>query len=254
MLPIDDGDVAAIVRLMGEVAGMTEPLPERRRRLLEGLARLVGADVWLWTISRGIVEGTGPIVPLFYLDGGFADDAERGRVTRANAEASVLGEFRRIFDFSAHNTTHAGAVATPDFHRATLAPIGFAHSLFSMYPIGQGVVSGIGVHRREGRPPYSPRDAAIVHLVVGQVDWLHRAGTDVPANADRASQLSPRQIEVLIYLLAGDGRKQIAQRMGLSEHTVADHLKALHRHFGVASRGELLAKFVGGNGLSHVGG
>jgi DNA-binding CsgD family transcriptional regulator len=29
--------------------------------------------------------------------------------------------------------------------------------------------------------------------------------------------------------------------MGLSRHTVHDYVKALHRHFGVSSRGELLA-------------
>ena len=63
---------------------------------------------------------------------------------------------------------------------------------------------------------------------------------DVPAMAD----LTPRQREVLDRLLAGDSQKQIAAALGISRHTVGDHLKDLHRIFDVSSRGELLAKFI----------
>jgi DNA-binding CsgD family transcriptional regulator len=54
--------------------------------------------------------------------------------------------------------------------------------------------------------------------------------------------LSPRQRQTLRHLLAGDGEKQVAAKLGVSKHTVHVYAKALHKHFGVSSRSELLAK------------
>lgn len=50
--------------------------------------------------------------------------------------------------------------------------------------------------------------------------------------------------QVLDRLLAGDGEKQIASRIGCSRHTVHVYVKAIYRRFGVCTRGELLARFV----------
>jgi len=54
--------------------------------------------------------------------------------------------------------------------------------------------------------------------------------------------LTPRQREVLQLLLDGLGEKEIAAKLMISRHTVHNHIKALHRAYGVASRGELLAR------------
>ena len=56
--------------------------------------------------------------------------------------------------------------------------------------------------------------------------------------------LSTRMRQTLQGLLAGEAEKQIANRLNLSRHTVHVYVKALYRHFGVSSRGELLARFV----------
>jgi DNA-binding NarL/FixJ family response regulator len=56
--------------------------------------------------------------------------------------------------------------------------------------------------------------------------------------------LSPRMKQTLQRLLAGDSEKQIAGHLGLSPHTVHVYVKALYKGFNVASRGELLARFV----------
>ena len=52
---------------------------------------------------------------------------------------------------------------------------------------------------------------------------------------------TPRQREVLHLLLQGHLVKQIARRLGLSPHTVEDHLKTLYRKTGVNSHQELIA-------------
>jgi two-component system nitrate/nitrite response regulator NarL len=50
--------------------------------------------------------------------------------------------------------------------------------------------------------------------------------------------------QTLALLLAGDSEKQIAHRLGLSQHTVHVYVKALYRRYDVSSRGELLARWV----------
>jgi DNA-binding CsgD family transcriptional regulator len=82
--------------------------------------------------------------------------------------------------------------------------------------------------------------------VLCNVDWLHREGSDVEANSDELVDLPARTREVLCYLVKGDPPKQISYKLGLSVHTVQDHIKAIYRRFNVNSRGELLAKFIAG--------
>ena len=45
-------------------------------------------------------------------------------------------------------------------------------------------------------------------------------------------------------LAKGDSVKQVASGLGLSQHTVTDYAKSLHKKFGVNSRGELLARVL----------
>jgi len=52
---------------------------------------------------------------------------------------------------------------------------------------------------------------------------------------------TPRQVDVLHLLLQGHPIKQIARRLGLSPHTVEDHLKSLYRKTGTNSHQELIA-------------
>lgn len=76
------------------------------------------------------------------------------------------------------------------------------------------------------------------------------AGADLPLGGrrrsaeDLADHLTPRQREVLRHLLRGSSAKQIASSLNISQHTVNEYVKSLHQHFGVSSRGELLAMFV----------
>lgn len=53
--------------------------------------------------------------------------------------------------------------------------------------------------------------------------------------------LHPREEEVLAFILANIPRKEIADRMNLSENTVKTHTRNLYRKLGVSSREELYA-------------
>lgn len=64
---------------------------------------------------------------------------------------------------------------------------------------------------------------------------------EVSAMLVDAYGLTRRQREVLGRLLLGRSMKQVAHGMGVSEHTVQDHRKAIYQRMGVSSRSELAA-------------
>lgn len=56
------------------------------------------------------------------------------------------------------------------------------------------------------------------------------------------SALTPRQAEVLSLLAQGFPNKRICQSLGLTEHTVKTHLKAIFSHLGAHNRTECVAR------------
>ncbi|HEV8379373.1 MAG TPA: helix-turn-helix transcriptional regulator [Tepidisphaeraceae bacterium] len=59
---------------------------------------------------------------------------------------------------------------------------------------------------------------------------------------DLTAGLSNRMKDTLQHLLSGDSEKEVAGKLGLSQHTVHIHVKNLYKRLGVSSRGELMAK------------
>jgi len=79
-----------------------------------------------------------------------------------------------------------------------------------------------------GAPPLSPAIARrmIVHF--------NAAGS---AEGDKVA-LTPRETEVLRLVAKGFTQQEIAGHLGLSRHTVVDHVKSLYRKLDVSSRAE----------------
>lgn len=100
------------------------------------------------------------------------------------------------------------------------------------------------IHREVGEQGFGARERGLICLVH---DVISREVGGFLARADepRLAPLTERQRQVLARLLRGDSEKEIAFAFDLSRATVHDHVLALHRHFGVSSRGELLSRFIG---------
>jgi DNA-binding NarL/FixJ family response regulator len=69
-----------------------------------------------------------------------------------------------------------------------------------------------------------------------------------PEEGSTPGRLTPRQQEVLELMTQGKSNRDIAQSMGLSEHTVKAHLAVIFRALGVSNRVE--ATLVGLRHLS----
>ncbi len=58
------------------------------------------------------------------------------------------------------------------------------------------------------------------------------------SDARRASELTPREIDVLGHLAQGQANKQIAARLGISERTVKFHVSSIFRKLDASNRTE----------------
>ena len=85
--------------------------------------------------------------------------------------------------------------------------------------------------------------ASVAGLVVVHPDALHSVLSPTPSGdqpefhpSDRI--LSPREIEVLRMIAEGLGNKEIASKLGISDHTVKFHISAIFAKLGASSRTE----------------
>ena len=83
-----------------------------------------------------------------------------------------------------------------------------------------------------GGAPISP---SVASHILARV----RRGTGSPSPKAREQiGLTPRELEVLQDIASGASLKEVAQRHGISRHTVGDHVKAIYRKLSVNSRGQ----------------
>ncbi|MBX3436053.1 MAG: hypothetical protein KF861_01075 [Planctomycetaceae bacterium] len=95
--------------------------------------------------------------------------------------------------------------------------------------------------RDVGDRRFTQRDRNVLDLISSEVR-RHLGSKLESLDAPSISELPLRLRGTLKCLLEGDSEKQAAMRTGVGVHAVHDHVKRLHRHFGVSSRGELLAR------------
>lgn len=250
---LEAADVSEILALVSQASDPTEsmPLSERKHALVHGVAQLIGADFWCWSVGI-LSESAEEAMSNSWMDGGLEDDAEKLRFINlltagefATAVNPVLGEIINNNRYITYLSQEIFAIPQVAAVAHLWNEAGFGHNILSTYALEPGVCSGIGFHRRFGKPPFTERDRTIVHLVFQQVEWLHRDNAKIPIKRTLLN-LSQRERQVLIFLMGGDSTKQVAKRLQLSHHTVGDYVKSIYRQLGVNSRGELLAHFISG--------
>lgn len=105
---------------------------------------------------------------------------------------------------------------------------------------------------RQGARAVLPRDAepgeivAAVRAAASGLVAIHPSAVDSllphlpapPTDEVHGEDLTPREIEVLTMLAEGAGNKQIARRLGISEHTVKFHVGSILGKLNAASRTE----------------
>lgn len=245
-------DVAAV--LLGSVARIADDHAEiagRRKAMIKALADAIGADSGLWAWGRGWPDSSA-VVPVAQIDVGF-DDHHRTIIMDMGLDAELDREFRgrirRQMGPSTHVTSITSDIFTPEewaaepFMRRMLRRAGWTSWLHSVRYGARDTWSNLLLLRNEGRPDFGPPEAAVAHLVLAVVPWLHST-VEESLPAEVLIGLTPRQRTVMLMMLDGLSRKAIASRLDISSDTVGDHIKAIYAQFGVGTSGQLAALFL----------
>jgi DNA-binding NarL/FixJ family response regulator len=86
----------------------------------------------------------------------------------------------------------------------------------------------------DGQTPISPKAATFL------LQMLHDEGGPAPFGTEDLPKLSDREIEVLRLFSRGLSYREAADVLGLSPHTIGDHVKSIYRRLCVNSRAEAL--------------
>lgn len=255
--PLDEADVRALVRLVAECAVIPGGIMAQKKHLMDGLLELVDAAHWMWNVAR--IEPDGSIVAVSLHHN--VSEAQLARLADENyghqdnpcnrAMAELCGRYpswsRRMEDML---DVEAEAAWLEPFRR----DLDMGQSIFTMRAMDgePTLTSAIGIHRPFGAEPFTERELRLVHIVAGEVEWLHRADAVPIEDGSSVATLAPRLQTVLTLLVDGQSSKSIAHHLGLSQHTVRDYVKQVYRHFDVGSHPELMRRFMVGDGYDRT--
>ena len=238
-----------VVRLLGQTVALGESHTEKKRFLMNGLCKVIGADSWIWALGPQM-EAQKPQVFVSFLHGGFSD----GRFSNylkavAHPEMTPIASrfAERVQETGQHTTMRRHEIDFED-HResnaigALLKKADIGPLMLSAHPLDKSSASIVGLYRKFGEKPFTDLEKSVAHTILSEVPSLHLS--DWPEDRGiKARKLYPQQRVVLNLLLDGMSRKKIASHMSLSENTVSGYVKSIYRHFEVSSHVELMHHF-----------
>ena len=104
-------------------------------------------------------------------------------------------------------------------------------------------VTVLGIYRAVGEVPFCARESRMLRIFHNELATKCQTALSRESGMRRPA-LSPRMWQTLERLLQGYSEKQVARLLGIARPTAHQYVTALYRHFGVASRSELMAQFV----------
>jgi DNA-binding CsgD family transcriptional regulator len=249
-------DVAALLRIAGEVGEVVQDLHQRRAYILDGLLGLIGGCSAVCSeIDPGQVHGDGWAVPSSITVAGGLSTGQQDMIDRYltghlaaldPCVPSLLREPKPVATIRREDVVEDLAWYRSDHYNEVRRPLGFGESMYGKLVTPDGRHLKLSLHRELNDSPFTERDARLLHVFNENLAGLYIAPphADAPRHDAQLDTLPARVRPVLRRLLAGDSEKQVANKLDLSPHTVHEYTKVLYRTFGVNSRGELLAQFV----------
>ena len=247
------GQVQGLVRLLAESGEV--PAPLRTQHLIAGLRGILHATVGGCVTDCDFVPNGKGAFTAVVLDGWDGTTlatiealAKNGSMwhpalqSLARACPPTVGGFA---SGTRHELVSDRAWYGSEYVEGFMLPASIDHGLFSaIRGSSPSVVQGLGFYRERSDRPFDAGDRALLHLFHVECQRLLAAPARDVTNL-LVARLAPRQQETLELLREGLADKEIAQRLGISPHTVNHYTKSLYRHFGVQSRATLIAKLAG---------
>jgi DNA-binding CsgD family transcriptional regulator len=244
-------DIRQSSELVREVAELGSDPTAWRTHALLGFIRLVGGQVGMTVDMEGALPGSLPraIDPLDlgwssmssrgtyynYLQTEIVEDPGAMALMQLHQKVTFLTSTRqRMVD----DKTWYSAMAVSELRRSGDVD-DFVLSSVSLKP---GWLHGFIVYRPWGEKRFDLRERRLMRLTHVWLFRLYKTGLDRHWTLEEVRKLPPRVRQTLELLLAGDSMKRIAEKLGISVHTVNDYMKTLHQRLGVSTRTELLKK------------
>jgi len=255
-------DVAALLRIAGEVGELGPELHVRRAHILDRLLALIGgcSAVCSEIDPRHVHDGSGWAMPNSITCAGRLSASQQAMIDRyvtghlAALDPCVPPLLRK--EKPVATVRRADVIDDSCWHRSdhfneVRRPLGFGESMYAKFTTPDGRHLKLSFHRESHDSAFTKREAQLIQVFNENLAALYVAPPRAASTADRQprddvriASLPSRLRPVLRRLLAGDAEKQAALKLGLSVHTVHEYTRALYRSFGVNSRGELLARFI----------
>ncbi len=235
----------------------TGAVEEARRHFLTGLCELVDAQNVTWV---GVVRmdthpedpylGWRPrLIHLLHPDARIAAAAaeQARRVEQGETDPVVTHNLKALGRL---RVTRLEDVVPPEwledaYYKRFWLDAGRVDSLWACAPVNEDTEVYLGLHRDLGRPRYSPEERDRVTYAMRGLRWFHRQQMLGFGLLVAKTPLTPVERNVLRQLLSGQSEKEIAQSLDYSTSFVHEYVTRIYRKYGVRSRAELSALWLG---------
>lgn len=118
------------------------------------------------------------------------------------------------------------------------------HLILSRCPTVPGYGMNINPSRDLNDPPYTKRQVKILSVIQQEIYRLIREGRLQTMLTSEIKKIPQRCQQVMELVAEGYSEKEIASLLNISRHTCHGHVKKLHKHFNVTTRGELIVAIL----------
>jgi DNA-binding CsgD family transcriptional regulator len=244
--------------LLGECTELGDDPEAWQNHLVDGAERLIGGSTTAFKILR--VQAGAPVFDEALLSRN-SDDSMRlqfGQCLRDGGHKDMPALTRLMpFVYSTgevafrYSDLTGGLQAFHDspFYDRYLRCLSVGDALAANNAQASGHVVSLWLMRQRSERSFSDREQGTLSFINAVLARLVGSRLATRSQIGRPG-LAPRVRQTLDALLQGDSEKQIAARFGLQRTTVHGYVRQLYKHFGVRSRGELMARFVKRSAIS----
>ncbi|SFH74970.1 helix-turn-helix transcriptional regulator [Planctomicrobium piriforme] len=253
LVDVDQSRLRELTTWLSSSSVLSATPTQRRTLAVTFFAQLLEADVGFWAWGRGHpLKST--IVPIAIIDHGFSD-AQRIAVIELGTDKVCNAEFQEraapLLNATGQLTVTRREIFSdlewrqrPRFRRYC-EQMGMDSWIQSVRYSRGDTWNNMLYFRSSSRGEFGPSERSLLDFIQDAVCWL-RPQVEELVPTEAFAGLTPRQKTVMLLLLDGQSRKEIALQLKLAEHTVGEYIKRVYEHFQVHSQGELTALFLKG--------